>query len=619
MATLLAGNVLRTPLVPGAQLRNRYGLQAGNVLRSPYVPGVTLTVEADNDVITASLFNLADLDTEIAPLPYMNSPTWQELRSEPGSGSLSLDMEDPALASFANDGTDIIYFYYRGGQRFEMIPNRIREIFIATAEEPNEVAIYSGLGPLGVLAKAIVFPTGGAGRSPIAEDRHIGWMTREYDHGWWDTVEVLGDIQHAIDVIAFILAAPVEDIEDKVRQNLPYIGLIPVVGPPGTAMSLDAPVGDWYLYEDETTNPNLDIAEDGDYLIYFGPFDDEIEAYVDGQQVAVASGLNAFGVTSAAVTLTAGGHSIAAHIKNLEFDGLNPTKFSWQITTEPTAPTLIDPGGDTTLIAWGNGEAKVLAYPEHVPGMPITKTFRILLEEAQARGKIPNVVCMFTDTNYSNGAEALPIPDFGTKVATNLLNVAREMAASYVDVRAKVVTVDGVRKIGIFMNERGTGGVTATGVVFERATPGGDSSTGNLNQYERETEILGIDDILVRWDGGWTLLDGPDGPYSAEAPLEIGAPASLEEVQRMAQAALDDVNTPQGEITAGLEPRDASEAPYTGYQILDTIPTTPTGAEPVMGWTFAEDEAGNTTIKVTLGGVLLSAQARVAMELQKAL
>jgi len=618
--TLLAGNVLRTPVIPGAQLRNQRGLLPASVLRSPYIPGARLLNAADSETITAALYNLADLDVEVASLDFMNSPTWQELRSEPGSGSLSIDMEDPVLASFANDGTDIIYFSYRGGRRFEMIPNRIREIFIATAEEPEEVAIYTGLGVLAVLAKAIVFPTNGAGRSPIEEDRHIGWMSREFLHDPWDEVEVLGDINHALDVIAFELSADRDDIEQKLRQNLPFTGLIPVLGPPGTTMSEDAPVGDWYTYEDETTNPTLNIAADGDYFFYVGPCDDEMEAYIDGQQVATIAGANAFGVSSAAVTMTAGGHSVAIHIRNLDVESPNPTKISWQITTEPTVATLLDPGGDSTLIAYCQGGAKVLAYPATVPGQAITKTFRILLEEAQARGKIPNVVCMFTDTNYSDGRIVEPLPDFGTKVSSSLLVVAREIAATYVDIRAKVVMVGGVSKIGIFMWEKGTAGNVATGVTFERAAPGGDTSTGNLNQYERETELIGIDDVLVRWDGGWTLLDGPDGPYSAEAPLEIGAPASLEEVLRMTLAALTDVNTPTQEITAGLEPRDASEAPYTGFDLFDLIPSTPTGSEYVAGFTFSEDrETGNTVIKVSLGDPLLSTQARQSIELQKAL
>jgi len=614
--TLLAGNVLRTPYVPGAQLRNQRGLLPASVLRTPYVPGALLQTAADGDTITAALYNLADLDTKIADLEFVNSPTIQELHNEPGSGALSLDMEDPALALFANDGTDIIYFTYRGVQGFEMIPNLIREIFIATSEEPDEVTIYTGLGPLGVLVKAIVFPTNGPGRSPIEEDRHLGWMTREYDHSSWDTVEVLGDINHAMDVIAFELSVPVEDIEAKVRQNLPFTGLIPVVGPPGTSMSLDAPVGDWYVYEDETMNPTLNIPTDGDYFIYFGPVDDEMEAYVDGQQVATMAGLNVFGVTSAAVSLTAGPHSVATHVRNLAFTSPNPTKVSWQIATEPSVATLLDPGGDSTLIAYSCGDAKVLAYPPTVPGQTILKSFRILLQEAQNRGKLPNVVCMFTDTHYSDGRVAEPIPDFGTKVGTNLMNVAREIT-TYVDVKGKVVQVGGVRKIGIFMWEKDTRG-SVTDVVFERAAPGGDDSTGNLNQYERQTELILVDDALVRWDGGWTLLDTADGPYSAEAPLEIGAPASIEEVLRMTLAALNDVNTPKGEITAGLEPRDASEAPYTGFDVADTISSTPTGAEKVMGWTMTVDDDGNTVIKVTLGNVLLSRAARQALELQKA-
>jgi len=621
--SLLAGNVLRTPVVYGAELRNQRGLLPASVLRSPFVPGALLLTAADSETITAALYNLADLDTKIADLEFMNSPTWQELRNEPGGGSLSIDMEDPVLALFANDGTDIIYFYYRGVQAFELIPNRIREIFIATAEEPEEVTIYTGLGPLGVLSKAIVFPTNGPGRSPIEEDRHLGFTSREFDHSGWDAATVIGTVQHGIEVAAFILSIDPATIQDRLQQSLPITD-VPLLWAPGANDYQDQPIGSCYFYEDDTMNAGLNVAADGDYVFY-GIGGDQGYWSIDGQQVCSITGLNYMGVTNAAVTLTAGPHTVSGVMETLPFgpddgSGSNFGSFGWLITTESPVNMFLDPDESVVqIIAKSSGNAKVLAYPPTVPGQTITKSFRLLLEEAQARGKLPNVVCGFTDTNYTDGRIAQPIPDFGTKVSTNLLNVAREIT-TYVDVRAKVSTVAGVRKIVISMWEAGTAGGVATGVAFERAAPGGDTSTGNLNQYERETELVLIDDALVRWDGGWTLLDATDGPYSAEAPLEIGAPSSIEEVLRMTLAALAEVNTPRGEITAGLEPRDASEAPYTGFQLFDTILSTPTGPEQVAGWTFSEDrQTGNTVIKVTLGDPLLSTQARQSIELQKAL
>lgn len=600
--TLLAGNALRTPVVPGAQLRTGDGtLYAGAVLRSPFVPGARLGVATDADAITAVLYDLGDLATPVTALDLSYDRSWQDVLSEAGAGSITLPRDDPALASFQDNGRDLVAMFYRGALAFLLVCSRRREVLIARGGGANQSVQYSGLGALGVLAKGTIGPTGGGGRSPIEEDRHYGWPASTFDHSGWSTVTVLGDIDHAIDVIAFELTADPADVRAAVATQLPYTTLIPVVGPPGTAMSTDAPVGDWYLYEDETTNPNLTIAEDGDYLFYVGPFDDEIEAYIDGQQVCSASGLNAFGVTSAAVTLSAGAHSVAIHVRNLDFTaGPNPTKVAWQITTEPTAASLVDPGGNSTLIAWGNGDAKVLAYPATPPGQTITKTIRLMFDECIARAlpAFSDVDLDFTDTTYSDGAPAPAIPDIGTKVATDVYAFLQEAAGTYIDVRARVVG----GRVALQVFAKGTMG-GASGVTLDET---------NLLECTAESELHNSLKAWVRWDGGWTYLDTGTGD---ETVVEIGAPFSIEEIERMATAALAEVNEPKTQITAPMATTSAADAPYVAWGIGDTV-TAPTGTERVVGVNM--NEQGRVPVPTAfLRDVIRSAEARQAMEVAK--
>jgi hypothetical protein len=596
--TLLAGNALRTPSVPGAQLRVGQGtLHPGAVLRTPYVPGALLTVASDSERISAVLYDRADLSVG-TPLPLSFDRSWQDPISEAGAFSITLPPGDDALPAFQDDGRDIVGLYYRGVLAF--LGSCTRRNAELVGKRSGRQVTYSGLGALGLFAKARVGPTGGGGRSPIEEDRHLGWPVNSYAHESWSTAEVLGDINHAIDVLAYNIQADPADVAAVVRQNLPFTGLIPVLGPPGSSMSLDAPVGDWYGYEDETTNATLTIAENGDYVVWFGPVDDEGELYVNGQQVCQISGANAFGVTSAAVTISAGPISVAYHVRNLSFESPNPTKVSWQITTEPTAATLVDPGGNSTLIAYPSGDAKVLAYPSQPPGQTITKSIRLLKAEAQARGVpvLADIDLDFTDGAYSDGVPASTVPDLATKVATDLHQFLLEVAATYVDLR--MVLRSGRLALQVF--EKGTMGGNVVVALDET----------NLLSLTTESELHGATKAWVRWDGGWTYLDTGDGDETA---IEIGAPFSIEEVQRMSVAALGEVNEPKTQYTATMAtPVSTTDAPYVAFRGGDTLADP---SERVVALGMSEDGNGLPLPVVTLKDRISSPEARQAQELAK--
>ena len=61
----------------------------------------------------------------------------------------------------------------------------------------------------------------GPGRSPIEEDRHLGFTSREFDHSGWDAATVIGTVQHGIEVAAFILSIDPATIQDRLQQSLP--------------------------------------------------------------------------------------------------------------------------------------------------------------------------------------------------------------------------------------------------------------------------------------------------------------------------------------------------------------------------------------------------------------
>lgn len=594
--TLTAGSATRTIRIPGATLTYAAHLYPNAVYRTPYLPGAILTNTSDTATLSAALYDRADLETAVNALAHSSGRTFTDILCEQGAASLQLQNDDSALGDFQDNGRDIIAISYRGLIQFLMVADRKSETLLGK-DAGSEVTVYSGPGALALYHKGTVGPTGGGGRSPIEEDRHLGWVADTYDHSSWVQTTVQGDVDDLMDVLAFIINADPDEVEDQVRQALPFVELIPVLGPPGTTMAEDATVGDWYMYDDASTNEGLSVAESGDYVLWIGPYDDEVDFYFDGQQMTSDAGINAFGIQTVAVTVSAGDHSVAARVRNVE----GATHLSWQLTTEPKTVQFGDPGDDVTLIACASGNAVLLPYPDATPGQTVTKSIRLLVEEAQARvALLSDIDLDFTNTTYSDGRTVEPIPDIGVKVGTHLDDWLTELCGTYIDCR--VAVKDG--RLALQVYEKGTMGETMTVTLDD----------SNLASYDAESELHDTKKAWVRWDGGWTYLNTGTGD---EDVIEIGAPVALEEVERMATAALDEVNDPKTQITAVLAPVGASDAPGTGFRVGDTV-TAPTGAERVVGVSLSESPSdAKVLVTLTLRDVVHSSEERTLRALGK--
>jgi hypothetical protein len=265
--------------------------------------------------------------------------------------------------------------------------------------------------------------------------------------------------------------------------------------------------------------------------------------------------------------------------------------------------TLAKPADDSvTIIARSSGEDVILAYPSAPPGQTVTKTIRLMVEEAQDRDLLADVDLDFTDDVYSDGLPASRVPDVATKVGTKVSEALRELT-TYVDFRVAVKN----GRLALQVYEKGTMGSTVDVDLEE------DS---NLIRFESDSELHGTAKLWVRWDGGWTYLDTGDGD---EDVIEIGAPFSIEEVERMARAALNEVNSPKTEYTASLDTigLGAAGSPYTAFLTGDRV-TTPVGVKRVVSTGVTEhDKDGKTIITLGLGDLLTSAEARQAQDLAK--
>ena len=130
--------------------------------------------------------------------------------------------------------------------------------------------------------------------------------------------------------------------------------------------------------------------------------------------------------------------------------------------------------------------------------------------------------------------------------------------------------------------------------------------------------------LLVRWHGGWHEVTSAASVAvhgRKEGTLGLGAVQSIPEVERVARQQLEVNADPRTEITAAVEPVDATDTPYVGFRPGDTVtvPTVDGGTttERVVAMTVSQDENGTLTFAPELRDVLLEERERFAVALKK--
>ncbi len=613
----VAVRVLALSPTPPAQTNN---VALGLFLARPTV--TSTTAASTTTSLTAELVNENDLTTALATfdLTTVAHPAWEwyDPISDYGSAQLALRANDTDLAAFANDGTDVVRFYYRGVPAFLMLCESYDDTIASEGGYAQLVRTYQGRGAFALMDRGIIDPTGGPYRSPVEEDRHWGWPVQSFDHSTWTPAAVLGTIE---DVIVYEATQSGLDVERVKESYLSSVGTltVPLLGPTGSDLVSEQPEGWWYVYEDETTNAGLNIADSQEYNLTV-LYDDEIQWYVDGQNVTSSFGVNQLAVQTISVTLSAGPHSIAAAVNNAcpECGPFDVTKYGWVITLPQetfnvwpiTFSTAEIEDNPPTIIAMSNGNAKTLPFPGSPPGQSITKTIRLALEETQARGYLPWLVPDFTDNAFTDGSQALEIPDYACKVGIGFGQLLLEASSTYIDVKMNVAT----GKLQVW--EKGNGGSTPA-TSFHVATNTADALTGNLVTLTHRADLKRFSRLLLRWQGGWAERESGSG--GDEVTLELGSAFSPEELYRLADGELATFGVARTEITATIRPTIDADRPYVpgGFNVMDTVLCNG-DAEPVIAIAVRKrDEAANEPeIVVSLRDPVLTLEERQARDIR---
>ena len=337
---------------------------------------------------------------------------WQDVHNDTGSGSFSVQNDDPDLG--AVDYGDIVEFSINGTARFNSLVEKIDRVAIAPGEEVDEATAVSGRGHLAVLEEAVVQPI----PFGLADVRRFDYSAPELDDSGW------------------VAATEIEQgqgITGNVRGDMPdgwpddqawWIWDRNSSTTPGATA---APEGDVYFRKEVT------VAATGTYRVFI-TCDNSFELSIDGARVLADDpnlAWNWMETKKVDLFLVAGTHLFALRCHNLPPGGDNPAALIlsvYAIDREVLGANLVR-SDDTWM---------VLGYPADPPGFTPGEVLRILVDEAQDRGSLTGVVLGCDDDDDSDGDPWAATGDIALQVGKDYLSVIRQLCEVYMDARMRV-------------------------------------------------------------------------------------------------------------------------------------------------------------------------------------
>jgi hypothetical protein len=480
--------------------------------------------------------------------------SWQDVRSEPGAGGLTVqnDDADRAECTFGR----VIRFAIDGATKFAALIEAKTVASVARGEEAEEATEIKGRGTMARWEDLVVYPEGGLGGTLIGDTRFFNFASSYFDDSGWATVD-------AIDLETAEQAAPAnwpDTTTKKIR--------------PGGSPTVDRDPEEYGVRKVFATT-----GGDKTYRLFFTG-DDGVDIFLNGVRIVEEVRPRMWQETRQAdVRLRDdAAHLIAIKGTNVDFPGDN---YSWVAA----ALYNIEPDGTLgTLVVQTDATWVGVQFGDTPPGFTPHRVLEILLDEAQARGAVPELT--LGGTNAADvDAVAWPVaPDIAFRIGLDGLSVLRQLAESYIDCAMDPESM----RLDIWAHG---GKGTASGVVLAAGV--------NLTEAVHDVVAPDLSVALGRWAGGWHEV--PDAVLIAangrrEGFLSSGDAQSVAELERIGSGLIAGMGAPAERIRLAVEPV-ASDVPYDDFGIGDTL-TAPNhlGAATtwrVKGITVTEDPEGN--------------------------
>jgi hypothetical protein len=390
--------------------------------------------------LTARVVRRADMGV-VTDLPLSRERHWLDQLNEPGSGSVIVQADDPALAAVA-DG-DVVQFLLDGTVAFAYLVRAREHVAIDPSEASGQITTLSGPGLLAVLDEAVVYPSPGLDSQPVQETRLFSWPAFDYDDSSWTTAVELADVGgttrgatmppgplNDTSSITYWADTNITEYQDMSAWFI-WADVSATPGPFAGVSPLEAAPGGTCYFRKRFTVPAGAVA------LQFGVlFDEAGQLFLDGMSLSEGDygtepNINTF---NGSVPISPGEHELAAVVTN---DFEDPGDVSHNPGALAAYAIAVDASGGTvgpfptvhTDSTW-----LMLPYPATPPGVTPGKALRTVVTEGQARGALGGVTMDFTDTADSEGVAWPVVGDISTAVGNDVLAFARELAETYLDV-----------------------------------------------------------------------------------------------------------------------------------------------------------------------------------------
>lgn len=415
-----------------------------------------------------------------------------------------------------------------------------------TGGPSTEVATFTGLGSLVVLADALVYPQGGLARTTLPVDqRRYDWTADGFvpDAAWHAAVDVTASV-----------ARP-NEVHDPLVQAIWGTG---VTGGAGSE-----PMALGYCF----FRGSVTLAEERNLAVFITA-DDGYELWVDGVLLGARDHeFNWQHYDRYDVFLGVGTHLFAIRGRNMPRSSVD-TNVAWVRMSAIEAESESADGRLGNVVLRTDDTWLAVDYPVREPGMTAGQIVGSTLAEGQARGCFPDLSWDFTTAFDSNGDPWSSTLAVGFSVLhDNALSVLRKVVETHADVRFDHDTFT------LRLFDKGAAGADRTtgpgAVTIQR------SSNASRLAYRFSEPLLNVG-LARRGDGSYEEvydLSLAAAYGRIEAPLQLGASrvgGPDEYPWQVFLAVRDDHGRQKRTGSFVYEPQGGPE-PYTGLFTYDRI------------------------------------------------
>jgi hypothetical protein len=533
-------------------------------------------------ITAVKAYAAASPNTLVKTLTKAFGRAWLHQLNDVGSGTISIhptDAELVATPSVLHYG-NIFRFELDGTERFAFILENRSIPPAPQDEETGRIWTLSGRGVLALLDDAIVYPEGTVVGS-TARQRRFDWTAIVYDDSSWVAATQIQKQSAAS-------GAP-EPQWVTLPGNWPDGDAYWIWSREGVAGYPHMPIGTSYFRKTFTLDTAMDVA-------VFATCDNRFTFWLDGTQILEGDDWRT--TYRFDLPLTAGTHQIAVTGTNDPLSNPQPT------STDPAGLLVaiieVDENGNLTGTPLVRSDSSFLTldYPSVVPGMSVGEIWRILIDEAQARGGLAGVTKGFLDATDARSVAWTAGEAIG---GVFTVNVALDIGTSYLDVMRTFVEqwidVEMTPDLELRLYNKNTLGTDRTGTVTLEV--GTDfEELGPLNgQFHLTNSILARDTtgLLTEREDAGSL-----GTYKRrETYLELALAPTESRAQAMSSEVLIEFAQPTIQGNARVI---ASSGPYASWQPGDTItipdPTNTAVATSILAISVEEDETGRAVFTI---------------------